>query len=247
MGHHEAHSASAYFASPFDEAAVLTLDSGRGLPLDHPRVREGQPIPDAERGSQSPLARRGVHGDHRLAGFHPNADEGKVMGLAPYGTDRYVPELRDLIHLSPDGLFRVNLSGSGTRSSRAPIRSGSSTGSGRRASPSQRSPNTIRTWRSACKRSPRRPGCTSRAHSIRRPDPRTWPGRGGRPELVMNARLLAETPFEHIFIQPAAGDAGNALGAALHVGISSSAARASGTWSTLSSARSTAPRTSRRR
>src|SRR5439155_10154360 len=42
-------------------------------------------------------------------GFHPNADEGKVMGLAPYGRDRYVDEFRDFLHLTPDGLFRVNL------------------------------------------------------------------------------------------------------------------------------------------
>src|SRR5207244_13444786 len=43
-------------------------------------------------------------------GFHPNADERKVMGLAPYGSHRYAPEFRSMVRLRPDGLFRLVLS-----------------------------------------------------------------------------------------------------------------------------------------
>src|SRR5206468_12776074 len=109
VGHHEAHAASAFFPSPFDQAGILTLDRGGDFLSTTLAFGEGSRV--------KPL--KEVRNPHSLGevytavtewlGFHPNADEGKVMGLAPYGTDRYVPVMRDLVRLEPGGLFRVNL------------------------------------------------------------------------------------------------------------------------------------------
>jgi carbamoyltransferase len=109
VGHHDAHAASAFYPSPFERAAVLTLDRGGDFLSTTLQV-----------GSGSRLHRPAQVGNpHSLGevysaltwylGFEPNADEGKTMGLAPYGTDKLVPELTDLVQPTPDGLFRVNL------------------------------------------------------------------------------------------------------------------------------------------
>ena len=110
VGHHAAHAASAYFASPFEDAAVLTLDRGGDFlstTLGQGRGRRLRTLgevrnPDSLGEVYTALT--------QYLGFHPNADEGKVMGLAPYGRDRYVPRFRDLLTLTGDGRFRVNLS-----------------------------------------------------------------------------------------------------------------------------------------
>jgi carbamoyltransferase len=110
VGHHDAHAASAFFASDFDQAAVLTLDrggdflsatmaTGRGTELRELRkVRNPDSLGEVYTAVTSWL------------GFHPNADEGKVMGLAPYGTDRLVPTFRRMVGPTGDGGFAVDLS-----------------------------------------------------------------------------------------------------------------------------------------
>ena len=109
--HHQSHAASAFFASPFEEAAVLTMDGvgewattsvgfGRGSTLE---------------------MRREIHFPHSLGllysafttylGFKVNSGEYKVMGLAPYGEPRYTQAILDhLIDVKKDGSFRLNLS-----------------------------------------------------------------------------------------------------------------------------------------
>jgi len=109
--HHQSHAASAFFASPFEEAAVLTMDGvgewattsvgfGRGSTLE---------------------MRREIHFPHSLGllysaftaylGFKVNSGEYKVMGLAPYGDPRYTQAILDhLIDVKKDGSFRLNLS-----------------------------------------------------------------------------------------------------------------------------------------
>ena len=108
--HHQSHAASAFFASPFEESAVLTMDGvgewattsvglGRGNHLE--MIKE-------------------IHFPHSLGllysaftyytGFKVNSGEYKVMGLAPYGTPRYTTTIFDhLIDVKPDGSFRLNL------------------------------------------------------------------------------------------------------------------------------------------
>jgi carbamoyltransferase len=219
VGHHEAHAASAFFSSGFDEAAVLTLD--RGGDFLSTTLAHGQ-------GSRLRTLKE-VRNPDSLGeiytaitwwlGFHPNADEGKVMGLAPYGRDRYVPAFRDLIRLHGDGTFSVNLAWFAyQREGRVPW---GRRFEGRFGAP--RVPNSEITEHHQDVAF----GVQAITEEVGLHVARTLHELTGSTTLamaggvalnsVMNARLLAETPFERVFIQPAAGDAGNALGAALHV------------------------------
>ena len=109
VDHHRAHAAAAFFSSPFDEAAVLTVDRGG----DFVSTTAGH-----GRGHRLSTTME-IYQPHSLGevytaitcwlGFRPNHDEGKVMGLAPYGSDAYVGEFRDFVRLAPDDGFRVNL------------------------------------------------------------------------------------------------------------------------------------------
>ena len=219
VGHHRAHAASAFYASPFDQAAVLTLDRGGDFLSTTLGMGSGTTL----------KALRSIRNPHSLGeiytaltwwlGFHPNADEGKVMGLAPYGTDRYLPVMRDLVRLEPGGLFRVNLrwfayhlEGSVPWSRRFQERFGP-----------PRVPESEITdhhqdvafgVQAVTEEAALHMACA--LHQLTGQTNLALAG-GVALNSVMNARLLAETPFEHIYIQPAAGDAGNALGAALHV------------------------------
>ncbi len=218
VGHHDAHAASAFFASPFDEAAVLTLDRGGDFlstTLQHgqgPRLRPLAAV-------RNPDSLGEVYSAFTwLLGFIPNADEGKVMGLAPYGSDKLDAELAALVRATPDGLFRVNLAHfayqreAGWFSKRFLERYGP-----------PREPESTLTELHA-----------NLAHAVQAlleqialHVARELRRRSGSPNLclaggvalnsAMNSRLLKEAGFERIFVQPAASDAGNALGAALWV------------------------------
>src|SRR5262252_11074861 len=108
--HHLSHAASAFFPSPFHEAAVLTMDG----------VGEWATTSLAWGAGNALEVRREIHFPHSLGllysaftyytGFKVNSGEYKVMGLAPYGTPKYAQPIFDhLIDLKPDGSFRLNL------------------------------------------------------------------------------------------------------------------------------------------
>ncbi|MFL5881602.1 MAG: carbamoyltransferase N-terminal domain-containing protein, partial [Actinomycetota bacterium] len=218
VGHHDAHAASAFFASPFDRAAVLTLDRGGDFLSTTLQVGTGSRLarlaelrnPDSLGEVYSALT--------WYLGFEPNADEGKTMGLAPYGRDKLVPELADLVRRTPDGLFRVNLAWF------AYHREG-----GWLSRPFLERFGPPRTPESAI--AERHQDLAFAVQDLLEETAlhvaRTLRRRSGLPDLclaggvalnsVMNSRLLREAGFERIFIQPAASDAGNALGAALWV------------------------------
>jgi carbamoyltransferase len=107
--HHLSHAASAFFCSPFDDAAILTVDGvgewatatmgwGRGteIHLTH-EVR----FPHSIGLLYSTFT--------AFLGFEVNEGEYKVMGMAPYGVPRYVDEVRKLVRMAPDGSFRLNM------------------------------------------------------------------------------------------------------------------------------------------
>ncbi len=108
--HHRSHLASAFYASPFEEAAILSIDGagdftttmlavGKGT---HIQVLEDIDFPHSVGVFYSAMT--------QLLGFPYYGDEYKVMGLAPYGEPKYVDELRDVVKLIPGGLFELNLS-----------------------------------------------------------------------------------------------------------------------------------------
>jgi carbamoyltransferase len=216
VGHHQAHAASAFFASGFDDAAVLTLDRGGDFLSTTLGLGQASNLTTLAQVRNPDSLGEVYTALTWYLGFHPNADEGKVMGLAPYGRDRYYPAFRDLIRLTPNGLFRVNLKWfkyhleGGWLSKRFLDRYGPP------RVPESEITEHHEDLAFALQSVTEDAGLhVARAlHGLTGSRNLALAG-GVALNSVMNARLLAETPFEHIFIQPAASDAGNALGAAL--------------------------------
>jgi carbamoyltransferase len=218
VGHHQAHAASAFFSSGFDEAAVLTLDRGGDFistTTSHGRLNRLHPLGE-------------VRNPHSIGeiytaitswlGFLPNADEGKVMGLAPYGSDSYVPVFRDFVRLTPDGLFRVNLKWFRYHLETGPLAKRYHDRFGPPRVPESDLTEHHQDVAFAVQAITEEAGVhIARALHESTGSANLALGGGLALNSAMNARLLDETPFEHVFIQPAAGDAGNALGAALYV------------------------------
>ena len=218
VGHHHAHAASAFYASPFGRAAVLTLDRGGDYLSTTLAVGEENRIRTLEQ----------VRLPHSLGevytaltwflGFRPSADEGKVMGLAPYGTDRLVADFRDVLRLHPDGLFDVNLRWFRYQREGRPVSRRFLRRHGDPRVPESEITERDKDLAYAVQDVLEEAG----VHLARRLHHST-----GLPNLclaggvalnsVMNARMLKESGFDHIFVQPASSDAGNAMGAALWV------------------------------
>ena len=218
--HHQAHAASAFFASPFQEAAVLCLDG----------VGEWATT-SAWQGSGDQLrALWELDFPHSLGllysaftyytGFKVNSGEYKLMGLAPYGEPKYVDLILDnLLDLKADGTFRLNMeffnfaTGLTMTNSRfdrlfgAPARKPES-------QLSQREMDIARSIQVVTEEIVMR-----LAKTVRDETGAQYLCLAGGVALncVANGRLLREGPFTDIWIQPAAGDAGGALGAALVV------------------------------
>jgi carbamoyltransferase len=218
--HHESHAASAFFPSPFEQAAILTLDgvgewdtasfgTGKGNKIELTHV---------------------IHFPHSLGllysaftyftGFKVNSGEYKLMGLAPYGEPRYYGLIKEkLIDLKDDGSFRLDMSyfpychktlmvnkkfeqlfGGPARRPEAPL--------------TQREMDIAASIQMVAEEA-----MLNAARYVHR--------QTGMKNLVLaggvalncvgNGKILREGPFDNIWIQPAAGDAGGALGAALFV------------------------------
>ncbi|EHK89264.1 carbamoyltransferase [Saccharomonospora azurea SZMC 14600] len=202
--HHVAHAASAALASPFGDCAVLTSD-GRGESESSVlgEYRDGKFVELAHQSLPHSLGLTYEAATAHL-GFQRSSDEYKVMALASYGTPRFLPELRELVFTTGDGGFRT-----------API-------DWERFAPARSRDDEFL------------PEHADLAASVQRVteevllDLARWlHERTGHTDLalaggtalncVANTRLHAEGPFERVWVQPAAGDAGTALGAALQL------------------------------
>ncbi|TVQ65809.1 MAG: hypothetical protein EA363_13510 [Balneolaceae bacterium] len=216
--HHESHAASAFFPSPFEEAAILTMDGVGEWATSS--VGHGK-------GSRISLQQE-LHFPHSLGllysaftyftGFRVNSGEYKVMGLAPYGEPKYRNLILDeLIDLKEDGSFRMNMRyfgyGSGLRMTNrrfarlfgGPPRKPESPLTQREmdlAASVQSATEEImfRMARHAQKMTGSRHLCLAGGVAL---------------NCVGNGKILREKIFDRIWIQPAAGDAGGAVGAAL--------------------------------
>ena len=218
--HHESHAASAFFPSPFEEAAVLTIDgvgewatasfgAGRGNRLE---LTDELRFPHSLGLLYSAFT--------YFCGFRVNSGEYKLMGLAPYGRPVYADLIRErLIDLKDDGSFRLDMSyfnycvgltmtsrkfdrlfGGPPRRPETPL--------------SQREMDLaasvqlvteeimLRMCRHVHARTGMRNLCLAGGVAL---------------NCVANGRLLREGPFDELWIQPAAGDAGGALGTALFI------------------------------
>ncbi len=216
--HHESHAASAFFPSPFDEAAILTVDGvgewatasiGIGTGNDIELIRELQ-WPDSLGLLYSAFTYQ--------AGFKVNSGEYKIMGLAPYGEPRYVDAIyKHLIDLREDGSFVLDqkyfnyLSGLTMTTGAFDDLFG---GPPRIAESAltQREMDLARSIQVVCEEIVLRMARTARNLTG---IPRLCLAGGVALNAVANGRVVRESSFDSVWIQPAAGDAGGALGAAL--------------------------------
>jgi carbamoyltransferase len=204
--HHVAHAASAGLAMPHrDDAAVLVLD-GRGESASHlaGAYRDGhlttlhtQRLPHSLGLLYEDLTRH--------LGFLHSSDEYKVMALASYGEPKHLPLLRDLVRANGDGGFTV-----------APIEW--ETLAKPRAADGEMTGEHADLAASVQARLEEVLLDLARWTYEAAGGPRVLAMAGGTAlNCVANARIAAEGPFDHVWVQPAAGDAGTALGAALHL------------------------------
>ena len=215
--HHESHAASAFFPSPFEEAAILTMDGvgewatasiGIGSKSDFELIKEIH-WPDSLGLLYSAFT--------YYTGFKVNSGEYKVMGLAPYGEPRFVKLILDeLMDLKEDGSFTLNqryfnyLGGlTMTNGAFDDLFGGPPRKPESRLT--QRDMDLARSVQEVCEEVMLRMARTAHRESGL---PNLCMAGGVALNCVGNGRILREGPFENIWIQPAAGDAGGSLGVA---------------------------------
>jgi carbamoyltransferase len=216
--HHLSHAASAFFPSPFEKAVVLTMDGVGEWATTSAAIGEGNRLEIFQE----------IHFPHSLGllysaltyytGFKVNSGEYKVMGLAPYGEPKYAKLILDhLVDLKPDGSFRLDMSyfdycaGLTMTNERfaklfgAPVRTPDKllTPFHMDVAASIQAvldEAVLRLTRSLASRSGARNLCLAGGVAL---------------NCVANGKVLRDGKFDRIWIQPAAGDAGGAVGAAL--------------------------------
>jgi carbamoyltransferase len=215
--HHESHAASAFYPSPFDEAAILTIDGvgewatatigvGRGAVVE---LLEEMRFPDSLGLLYSAVT---YH-----AGFKVNSGEYKLMGLAPFGEPRYVDRIySNLLRLQGDGSFTLDQRFFDYRGGlRMTNRNFDRLFDGPPREPegplTQREMDLACSVQLVCEEIVLR--MARHAHVMTGLDNLCMAG-GVALNAVANGRVAREGPFAEIWVQPAAGDAGGALGAA---------------------------------
>ena len=216
--HHLAHAASAYFPSPFDDAAILTVDGVGEWATASYGVGEGQEVrilkemhfPDSLGLLYSAFT--------YFCGFKVNSGEYKLMGLAPYGEPKYVDVIRQKIaKIRDDGSISLNLEYFGflDRLEMTSPLFEKLFGGPRRLPESRITKREMDL--AASIQAFTEEAMLKMAHWIHKETRKRYLCLAGGVALncVANGRILREGPFEDLWIQPAAGDAGGALGAAL--------------------------------
>ena len=244
--HHESHAASAFYPSPFEEAAVLTIDGvgewttsslGHGKGAELTMLKEMR-FPHSVGLLYSAFT--------YFTGFKVNEGEYKVMGLAPYGQPTYVKAILDhIVEVQDDGSIRLNMEnfefvhgltmtgagfekvfGGPARQPESPV--------------TQREMDLARSLQEVTEEIMLRMARTAHKETGSR---RLCLAGGVALNCVGNGRLLREAPIDEIWIQPAAGDAGGALGVAYaiwhrYLGKPRQSAEGTGAWRPRSSGQS---------
>lgn len=216
--HHESHAASAFFPSPFAEAAVVTLDAVGEWSTSSIGVGEGGHLTLLEE-MRFPHSLGMLYSAFtRYTGFKVNSGEYKMMGLAPYGVPRYADLILDrVVDLRDDGSLWLDLAyfdfvaGGPMTSARFHELFG-----GEPRSPDsaieQRDMDLAASMQLVCEEAMLR--IVRHAYELTGKTDVAMAG-GVALNCVANGRVLREGPFERLWVQPAAGDAGGSLGAAL--------------------------------
>jgi carbamoyltransferase len=216
--HHLSHAASAFFPSPFEEAAVLTMDGVGEWTTTSLAIGRGNDL----------AVHKEIQFPHSLGllysaityytGFKVNSGEYKVMGLAPYGEPKYADLIKDhLIDIKEDGSFHLDMSYFNycTGLTMTNHRFDELFGGPRRATEGQLTQREMDL--AASVQAVTEEVVIKLARGIRKSTglKNLCLAGGVALNCVANGKLLRENIFENIWIQPAAGDAGGALGAAL--------------------------------
>lgn len=217
--HHLSHAASAFLVSPFDEAAIITVDGVGEWATS--TIGKGE-------GNRFELVKE-VRFPHSLGllysaftyylGFKVNSAEYKVMGLAPYGEPKYTDKVMELIRFDDEGGFRMNMkyfsydygltmtNGNFNKLFGQPVRESEG--------PLEQFHMDVA---ASCQRVTEEVVLCMANHAHAISGSRNLCMAGGVAlNCVANGRVLREGPFEKIFIQPAAGDAGGAVGVASYI------------------------------
>jgi carbamoyltransferase len=218
--HHESHAASAFFPSPFDSAAILTMDGVGEWATSSYGVGRGHQV-DLLAELRFPHSLGLLYSAFTyFTGFKVNSGEYKLMGLAPYGEPVYVQKILDeLIDLREDGSLRLDMNyfdfASGLKMTNRRFADLFGGAARKPESPiTQREMDLARSVQEVTEIAMIR--MANHVHKETGEKNLCMAG-GVALNCVGNGRILRETPFENIWIQPAAGDAGGAVGAALSV------------------------------
>lgn len=216
VDHHLSHAASAYYFSGFEEAAILTMDGVGDWPSTTYGWGRGKHIERFEQVDFPDSVGLFYSAITGYLGFEVNEGEYKVMGLAPYGEPAYVDQLRQMIDVTSEGQYRLNLKYFAFLSEDAMYTKELSSLLGR---PPRQPESELEQFHMDVARSVQVVleefllEKTRYLHS-RVPSENLCMAGGVALNVVANGRCLKEGPFKRLFVQPAAGDAGGALGAA---------------------------------
>ncbi|HWC76574.1 MAG TPA: carbamoyltransferase [Blastocatellia bacterium] len=247
--HHESHAASAFYPSPFEEAAILTLDGVGEWATSSLGVGRGNEVTLLKELSFPDSLGLLYSAFTYYTGFKVNSGEYKVMGLAPYGEPKYVGLIKDkLVKISDDGSMRMNhdyfsyaqglrmTNGAFSKLFGGPTREPES-------KLTQREMDLARSIQEITEEVMLKMS----THAHRETGMKRLCMAGGVAlNCVGNGRILREGPFDDLWIQPAAGDAGGAVGIALaiwhrYLEKPRVSPEASGTWRSSSNASGETP------
>ncbi len=224
--HHRAHLASCFFVSPFERAALLSIDGFGDFISTMWALGERNSI-EVLGQVEYPHSTGIVYtATTQFLGFPHYGDEGKVMGLAPYGQPRFIEEFRDIIRTDEGGQFRLNLDyfrhhAEGvemTWDNGSPVVGRVFSDEFAHVFGPPRPPGSPLTERerdiAASLQLRLEEVCFHVLHRLHAQTGLTDLGLAGGVAYnsVMNGKILLHTPFKRVFIQPAAGDSGTALG-----------------------------------
>lgn len=218
VDHHEAHAASAFYPSPYQEAAILTLDAVGEWSSSSMGTGRGHTM-ELTHDVRFPHSLGMLYSAFTYyTGFKVNSGEYKLMGLAPYGSPIYADQIKSTcVSVNEDGSIWLDMSyfgfqhGNTMTSHKFDVEFG---GPAREPeSPiTQKEMDLAASIQAVCEEAVLKAG--AHVHQVTGMKHLVMAG-GVALNCVANGRLLREGPFESIWVQPAAGDAGGALGGAL--------------------------------
>ncbi len=221
IGHHESHAASAFYPSPFQEAAILSIDGGGDNVASLYAEGKGNHIKFLQEVRSPHSVGRVYESLTTYLGFRRCSGEGKVMGLAAYGEPDYADVFRRMISMNGDGTHQTDLSffEYHLHRKRRPMYSDrlvSALGEARRSESlvEKRHKDIASSIQTVTEEI-----CLDMVRHIHHQtgNTRLCLAGGVAMNSVMNGKILKETPITDLYVQPAAADSGGALGAALYV------------------------------